>query len=300
MALFVIGLIGLATVDGDSRDSRRVRSASAPSATASGAEPGASVPAGAPAAPSPSVGVAPTAAPPRAGSPGASPGTSAPPAAPAGPAAVPPPAAPAAVAKPPRPGSYRYTGQGNDTGDPGGFTVKVEADGEGGGVTHQVISIPQSGGNFRNNAAWSNKQLSFERSELTQGGASYSCQWQPATTEYAFPLSVGRTWSMDSTCSASAVGQAFSIRRVERSEVKGIAAVAVGGTSVTTWVIERTSTVTITTVNGKDTNQSTTTEQFAPDRGLFVHRHIDSTETGPDGKPQPASTDVSLQSLDPA
>ena len=195
----------------------------------------------------------------------------------------------AAGVHPPKPGEYRYTGTLP-------FTMRVRSDGSGGGVVHQVISIPAANGvELRNHLAWSSRAARTERTELQLGpgaAAAASCEWRPVTTEYVFPLRVGQTWATDSTCKASVLGQAITIRQVQQARVTGRGRVDVGGTAVDTWSIERTTTfaVSLPEQAGRD-DKSVSTEEFAPTFGWFIRRHIEgNAQTG----------DVVLERLSPS
>ena len=192
---------------------------------------------------------------------------------------------------PPKPGTYNYTGTAP-------FSIRVEADGSGGGVTHQIIAIPTGSGlELRNHVAWTASGARADRSDLQLGplgssGPAPSCQWKPATIEYAFPLSVGKRWTMDSTCTASFLGQSATLRRQEEARVTARGRFDLGGTTVDTWTIERAITFSVALPDqrgGED--HSLSTEAFAPTVGLFVRRHIEGgAQAG----------DLTLVSLKPA
>jgi hypothetical protein len=225
------------------------------------------------------------------------------PAAPATAAPAPGPPLPAAVATAPAPGSYHYRASSGGAADGTDTVFKVQSDGAGGGVTHQVLSLQGDGGvSFRNSVSWSSSAVRTEHTELSGPGLNAACDWQPggSVLEYKLPLSVGQSWSVDGTCTASAALQSGTLHRVEQARVTGTATDTVGGAVVRTWVIERTVTRTLASTLGNATMSGKTVEHFSPEHGLFVTMTQSGTATGPDGRSEPFTADLVLVSLQPS
>ena len=185
--------------------------------------------------------------------------------------------APAARGRAPAPGTYHYSGGSAGAGPArADVVVTVEADGSGRGLVHQIMTLPfGEAGALRTNVVWSATGMSWQHSEVQAAGLAPTCDWMPATTEYRFPLAVGATWSTDSSCTGSVLGQSATIHRVEQARVTGTAEATVGAAKIPVWVIERTTTITTSTTvqRGQSrTEQTITIEHFSPDRGLFVYR----------------------------
>ena len=202
---------------------------------------------------------------------------------------------------PPEPGVYHYNG-------PSQFTVEVKADGSGRGITRQIMTLPSGVGfTLRNHVVWSATSARSTYSEVIneaggegggfsggerRSGPAPSCQWRPATLEYAFPLEVEKRWTMKSSCTTAVFGRPSTIERSEEAVVGGRGMITIDGERIDVWDIHRTASYSFSTPFGQErfTAVTKSVEEFAPSLGLFVSLEEDQG---------PASGKFTLQSLTP-
>ena len=207
-------------------------------------------------------------------------------------------------AKPPQPGTYRFTRTvtEDDEKDEEETDIKIEAVGTEGNVTRQKMVQQQDSATFIHTIAWAPDALRLEltRFEASFGGQAYAydCDWNPDTVEFALPLAAGKTWTVDSRCTAEievqpGQKQTLTIHRTGNQSVTGQKRVDVGGTSVNVWVIEGKTTVqTSGAFNSRQ--ESDGTIHMAPEYGLRVYQK--EVTRGSQGD---ATVEVKLTSLKP-
>jgi hypothetical protein len=145
-----------------------------------------------------------------------------------------------------------------------------------------------------NEEKWSNDGVRATSSRISGQGATIDCNWQPPLLELALPLSVGKTWQYDSTCTATVSGTQITIHRVGTSKVTGKALDKIGDTNVATWVIETTGTTTVRSAFYNEDTKETVTSHYASARGLTTKEN-GTTETGG----RKVTYELTLQSLTP-
>ena len=126
-----------------------------------------------------------------------------------------------------------------------------------------------------------------------------SCDEAPmenARTAYRFPMSIGTTWSWDTTCSNDDMGK---VRSRGSARVTGEATDTVGTRTVDVWVIEWAYTVSVTLHGVTQTSYGDFTEHFAADHGLstWTEGSVRQTEARTTGDGPPVTT--MLLDLDP-
>lgn len=186
------------------------------------------------------------------------------------------PYAPSSAVKPPAAGTYRYDRkitEGEDTEEKQA-DVKFEAACTEGGVTRQKMVVKEEQGTFTNTLAWTADGVRLELTHLESSFGTYDCDWAPDSLEIALPLAAGKTWTLDSTCTANVEfrGQpmAITIHRTGQFKVTGQKKEDIGGSSVTVWVVEGTSVVE-TSGGFNQRQESQSLAHLAPDHGLRVY-----------------------------
>lgn len=281
--LLLGGIAGAATVDEDSDDAKPGAAAVAsndtvpPVASGSDEVPGVAPVPAAPGGSTPATGGAPSTT--------VVGGATTTTAAPAGKASRP------GALKVPKVGDYTYeatatSGAGNRTER---TTTRVEAAGNEGATTIQVITLPLDLGGqqavARNTVAWGTAGATVRRSLITVtslGNAQLDCTWQPPFLEYAGGLAVGRSWSFTTRCAGKVQG--FDVTIVQRAtrKVTGTAQVAGPAGTVATWTIADDTTIELTSPLGNGTVRRVGTQQLAPSVGLPVRTEskVDARMTG--------------------
>lgn len=294
--LFLIGAVGLATVDGDDADTLRTADASTTTTVASDGGQGdgglgAPVDGGSPST--------------AAGQPAATapPGT-----------ATTVPSAPATTAKPapasgdpgqpmsPKLGTYRYRTTADD--EQRETSVKLAKDPDQvAGEDRYVISIGDNGKEQTAHTARRRDGIYVRKMSLpSPSGGNIDCDWEPDLLEMKFPLAAGATWRGESTCNTTINGEKATFHIVQTTKVVGAQRGKVGGQEIDVWGLESTSKMTIDTVQqGRSFHfvyDSTGTSQYSPKHGLTVRSDDHSTFSGFGGE-QKTRTTRELLSLNP-
>jgi hypothetical protein len=126
---------------------------------------------------------------------------------------------------------------------------------------------------------------------------SFRCVWSPSFVEYKFPLRIGSTWTVHTTCHPNAQSSLTleGASRVVASERRDV-----GGTTVDDWIIATDATIRISS-NGSTSTESTRDEDhFAPSYGITVYEVTATTDTDLSGLQTRDRTVRALQNLKPA
>src|SRR5207253_3821368 len=126
---------------------------------------------------------------------------------------------------------------------------------------------------------------------------SIRCVWNPRFVEYKFPLRIGSSWTVHTTCRPNGKS---SITLDGTSRVVAQERRAVGGATVDAWIIATDATIKFTG-NGSSFSEAIRDEDhFAPAYGLTVHEVATTTDTDRSGLQTRNRTVRDLQSLKPA
>ena len=118
---------------------------------------------------------------------------------------------------------------------------------------------------------WAADAVRMTRTQIVAPQATVDCTWKPPLVVVRLPLTVGKTWTSDSTCTTMAQGVQVTIRQATTSKVTGKFLDKVGNVSVPTWVIESTGTASAKTPFGNVDTAVTSLTRFAADRGLVTY-----------------------------
>lgn len=218
-------------------------------------------------------------------------------AAPAGPGATTPQGGPAPAGEagkpasgdpggvvPPKPGRYPYTSTRTTEGQPGSpatsFDVEVTTtSSSAGGEVRQTFTEKRKDAEPSQRVIWRGDSRLEDAFVVTAGDDRFECDWAPDERVLALPLRTGASWQSNATCSINTGTTVFEVKRADTARVSGTRRVAVGGTEVDVWVVERTTTD-VTTRSRVETNrQDHTIEQlWAPAQGLLVREVRRSVE----------------------
>jgi hypothetical protein len=215
-------------------------------------------------------------------------------------AAGPPPTASTAVPDPgatkaPAPGNYDYAV--NESGQsPRTMTEKIEAKPDENGAARRVDTYTDADGNtLTNDERWASDSIKVLSSHIVSPQATIDCTWNPPILEAALPLSVGKTWTSDSTCKTSYQGAQITVHQVSQAKVTGKSLDKVGGTSIATWIIESTDTTDVTSPFGTQHGTETAVRHFAPPKGLLTYEKTTGTTTAGSS----ITSERTLQNLSP-
>ena len=154
--------------------------------------------------------------------------------------------------------------------------LKVAAGANTAGVVRRQVTTAQGQlGTATATAAYGTAGIIQEKLTIQAQGVSLQCDWIPDIVEYPAALAVGTAWNADSKCTAQTAYGAITIHAVAARKVTGRVATKIAGTSVNTWVIDSTLTLTFSggpvtrPVNGSVNETSTTF--FDPTRGIEVY-----------------------------
>lgn len=199
--------------------------------------------------------------------------------------------------KPPAAGTYMYVL--NNSADPslnGDTERKVEElPAEGGATRRRQTQKDAQGNTSADDVTWAADAIRVTMSRISSSsGGTIECTWQPPLLMAQLPLSIGKTWKTDSTCTTTVAGSQVTIRRVADTKVTGKALDDVGGEKVAAWVIESTSTTTVRSAFYNEDTKATSNVHFAAPRGLIT------IETGTiESGPRKGTYELKLKNLAP-
>ncbi len=203
--------------------------------------------------------------------------------------------------QPPAIGTYTYVvcTDPSKTND-----LTVAAGQNSGGITRREISASQSEfGSSTATTAYSSAGIVQEKLIIRSQGVTLECDWRPDIVEYPPTLSVGATWSADSSCTASTGFGSINIRAVATRKITGRVQTKIGGASVNTWVVDSHLNLTFNggppaaPVNGSV--EETSISYFDPTRGVEVYDKSTSEGKG-DFQYDKMTSERQLKSLTPA
>jgi hypothetical protein len=157
---------------------------------------------------------------------------------------------------PPSPGTYRYRAETDGTPRTERITYVVLSRG---GSETRLRESSDGPAPVANELSWRADGVLVVNPE--------SCDEEGAKVRYVFPMSVGRTWSSDTTCSNEDMGEVrtrATMRILDHTEI-GIA-----GQTVQAWVISVTGKTEVTLRGVTQTHHTDGTEWFSSARGLIV------------------------------
>ncbi len=131
----------------------------------------------------------------------------------------------------------------------------------------------------------------------------FECNWEPDLVQIELPLSQGKSWNVDSSCSETfeeeGQQETITFRYQGYAEAVRQESVTIGGVPVDTFVIEREYTITTSFGPESGKEEGTETEWFSPERRMTVKQIGRSTASGPDGGTYEETSEIVLQKLDP-
>lgn len=140
------------------------------------------------------------------------------------------------------------------------------------GAGRQRFSFKGEQNEFTNSVVWSDTAMTITSStyqlEGERGSASGECDWDPDMHEYALPLRVGVSWTVNSRCAMRIEAQAVTIERTGEAEVTALERIKIAGQVVDVWVIERHETSATRFARGSLDTDTRVKEWFSPKHGL--------------------------------
>ncbi|HVE75566.1 MAG TPA: hypothetical protein VND22_02235 [Actinomycetota bacterium] len=131
----------------------------------------------------------------------------------------------------------------------------------------------------------------------------FECNWEPDVVQIELPLSQGKSWNADSSCSETfeeeGQQETIAFRYQGSAQVVRKESVTIGGVPVDTFVIERKYTITTSFGPESGKEEGTETEWFSPERRMTVKQIGRSTASDPDGGTYEENSEIVLQKLDP-
>lgn len=199
---------------------------------------------------------------------------------------------PPAVSAPPAIGSYDYVecGSGESVGG-----RKITAGSGGGGVERRVVQTTTAFGDVYATTAFSSNGTVQESMEIHSFGYTVPCDWKPDIVEYPSGLAVGKSWSVNTSCTLPTGGK---VTVTGTRKVTGIVNYVVGGTTVTAWVIDETQKQTAQTPQGNIVIDQKGFHYWDAARGLVAYQKATVTASGQ--MQQPSETvEIRLVSVTP-
>jgi len=203
--------------------------------------------------------------------------------------------------QPPAIGTFTYVSctDPNDSTD-----VKIAAGQNSGGVTRREITTSQGElGTVTSTTAYGPAGIVQEKLTIQANGVTLQCDWNPDITEYPFELSVGKTWTADSTCTAQVFGGSITIHATATRKITDRVITKIAATSVTAWVVDSTVNLKFTGSGGGQPINGAIDETshafFDPSRGLEVYDKSTSKGSGDFEYPE-TTTERHLKSLSPS
>lgn len=203
---------------------------------------------------------------------------------------------------PPDPGVYTYretsTDQEGNTSEQE-REVSVENLGAGAEGTRQKASFSEQSTTVELFALWRSDGAWITHWKVSSPQGSFECDWEPDYPHLELPLEVGAEWSSDVSCDTQVDSQPGRFRQQETARVVGTEKVDVGGVSVDTFVIERTTKLESEFGAFQTTQDITERENLSLRYGLEVRSHGTSKTMTPDGQSFEMERKLELLSLTP-
>lgn len=164
------------------------------------------------------------------------------------------------------------------------------------GDRRQTLTIVTQAGNQVRHLAWrTNSELVLDEHAQNKKAAGPTCDWNPDYRELALPLTIGLTWTSDSSCTSSSGTQhqrlSARVVRYERTQV--------GSDTVDVAVIERTVTSDSSSSIAGVSQERRSTDLFAPKYGLVVRSTGTATTRVPGQADRTTSFGSVLRSVHP-
>lgn len=191
-------------------------------------------------------------------------------------------------AKPPTAGKYEYT----ETASNGTRTSTLEIADKGSGKQTENVDS----GDTIDEVLWTSSQKLDQATTFSFPQGSIRCDWNPDFADYKFPLSAGRSWTVNSACHPNAT-TSFTVSGT--AHVSGPERTSVGGTHVDVWIVTTDATVTFSGGGSSVTEKIHDEDHFSPDHGITVRDVQTSTGTGPSGQQSNDKTSRDLKNLEP-
>jgi hypothetical protein len=192
-------------------------------------------------------------------------------------------------------GSYHYRFTAGD-GDSHDATTKVEdRQAASNGGRNLVVSYSGEGLDIVNDVVWGPTQVHYTKTTFVFGSNRIECDWQPDYVFLDLSLARGRTWSVETSCSAQFGVTPTTIKRTTTTKVTDARRVHVAGTDVLTWVLEASDHFEFP---GATTDTQETT-WFAPKLGLPVRQTGTTTSKGQGDEP-PTTSEIVILDVKPS
>lgn len=198
--------------------------------------------------------------------------------------------------KPPAVGTYTYKFvYADDPSKNANITQQYEAQPDQNGAVRRKETYPDGQGNkLTNDVSYGADGVRIHASHIVATQATIDCAWSPPILVFLVPLSIGKTWGYESSCTTSASGAQVTVKRKGDDKVTGKALDIVGNTSVRTWVIEEHVVTTVTSAFGPTSRDAVVTRHWSPDYGLITFEKESGTTNG-----QKYLTERTLQDVKP-
>ena len=230
--------------------------------------------------------------------PGASPG-----AGPASTAAAPPSGPPAGTGAAPRVGSYKYEST-DEKGNVTQLTLNVKTTKTAGAVADQTLTITSPQGSEQNDYTWDPATgVMVSSTTLSGEQGSVSCSWKPDIIQFSFALRNGASWNSLSNCTTTVAKTPATATYSNKAQVTGYQAIQIAGQTVNTWIIDRTTVLTLKSATFDLKITTVSAEYFAPADGETPKELTDTTTSGTYGGrnfSQETKATVEAESLQPS
>jgi hypothetical protein len=153
--------------------------------------------------------------------------------------------------------------------------VKITAGQSANGVTRRDVTQESGGITQTATEAWGPNGVFQEVLTIKTGFADIKCDWNPDVLLFPAQLSVGKTWTADSTCTVpnpQDPSKPITLHLTADAKISGRVSPNVGGTVVNAWVVD--AHIKLSTPNGDV--DLTEHDHFDPAHGVSVYRHSES------------------------
>ena len=174
---------------------------------------------------------------------------------------------------PPEPGHYEY----NETDSNGSRVSTLDITSHGAGR----YTENQDTGSAVDEVVWRPTGKIELATTFSFATGSVRCDWTPDFVEYKFPLRVGLSWSVHTSCHPNASSY---ITLSGTSRVTGHQATAAAGQPVDTWIFVTDATITFKGTGGSFSEAIRDEDHFAPAYGITVREIATTTDTDSTGQ----------------
>lgn len=204
------------------------------------------------------------------------------------------PSEPGAVS-PPRAGEYTYTFE-NSTGDDGAARSTYGSPQTKRDVTAQTLDVVGGGRNEKTSLEWRPDGLYNITTVFTLPSGTVDCTWSPPLLERRLPMSVGTTWTSESTCPVVVDDAKAQMRRSVQGTVVEATNIKMGQETVAVWAYDWSDRL----ESPRGVQEQVGRMYFSPKHGLFVRATGKMTQTPTGGATTTTDFTRQLARLDPA